>query len=239
MSVLDTSNGLNRKRKNNHFLSKRDGKDFENAYQWLSSFPGWKMKNLFIDETFEHNQCKKYSRVFYTRDKKQNRLMVAAHEAGHAIVIEATYGSVNEAVIDVEDHPEDYLGWVKSGGKHKGAKHQPVDQESKMPSKPEAIRNILIASAGFIGESLVGKKTGSNHERFLVYCGCRYLDDLAGAELLTNWNYYVNWCRNIILNNENLFWGITDDLLANSKLTESSKTFLHNRIKKEPTDLFF
>lgn len=221
-------------------LNKRDSKDFENAYQWLNNFPGWKMENVFLKKTFEHNECEKYSRVFYIRGRKQNRLIVASHEAGHAIVEAATYGYVKEAVIDVEDHLDGWLGWVKSGEKHKGANDcQQAEQESKMPCKPEIIRYVLIKSAGFVGESLVGEKTGSNHERFLIYCGCRYLDDLSGAEQLNNWSYYINWCRNIILNNENLFWRTTDDLLANSKLTESLKTLLHKRIKKEPADLFF
>lgn len=222
-------------------LSSSERKAFEREYQWLSNFPLWKMENVFVKETFERNQCmKNLCRSFYTSGAKLNRLDVAAHEAGHAIVMAATYGRVGEAAIDIEGHPEGLVGWVSPNHKHKDASdYQPIEQEAGMPCKPEIIRDILIHSAGFVGESLVGKKTGSNHEKFLIYCMCRHLDDLNAAKPLMNWAYYINWCRKIISNNEKLFWRVVDDLLATSKLSDSAKNLLHTSITKEPTELFF
>jgi hypothetical protein len=37
-------------------LNNREGKDFEVIYQWLSNFPGWKMEDIFADETPEHRE---------------------------------------------------------------------------------------------------------------------------------------------------------------------------------------
>ncbi|MBA3757173.1 MAG: hypothetical protein H0X02_13570 [Nitrosomonas sp.] len=221
-------------------LNNREHKDFEVIYQLLSNFPGWKMENVFTSKTFEHNECEKCSRVFYTRDKL-NRLSIAAHEADHAIVMAAAYGVVGEAIIDVEGHPEGWLGWVKSafGQKKDESDYQPIEQDVGMPCKPAVIRAILIESCGFVGESFVGKKIGSNHEKFLIYCRCRHLDERDEVEPLTNWTHYVDWCRKIILNNENLFWRIIDDLLANSEMTDPVKILLHNRVKKESPNLFF
>jgi hypothetical protein len=221
-------------------LNNRERKYFEDIYQWLSNYPEWNKENVFIEKTYEHNECEKLPQVFYTKDKT-TRLSVAAHEAGHSIVIAATYGFVGEAIIDVEGHHKGWLGWVTSArGLDKDANdYQPIEQKIGMPCKTLVIRDILIKSGGFVGESLVGKNTGSNHEKFLVYCRCRHLDERDEMEPLTNWIHYVDWCRRIVLHNEDLFWRITDELLANSELTDSGKALLHNSINKEPAELFF
>ncbi|MBS0300376.1 MAG: hypothetical protein JSR32_10735 [Proteobacteria bacterium] len=219
-------------------LNNREVKVFEREYQWLSNLPFWRMENILICGTFESKQLDKFARAVYTGRNKLNRLNIAAHETGHAIVMEATHlNCVGDAVIDVKYHPEGRLGWVTPYREHKEAS-EPIEQEG-MPCKPLVIIDILMTSGGFVGQSLTGKKTGSNHEKFLIYCRCRYIDDMAGMEPITAWNHFVPWCERIILNNEDLFWRITDDLLANSELTESCKIFLRSRIRKEPLELFF
>lgn len=226
-------------RKKMAHLSSSERKGFEIAYQYLKSFPGWEMENIFTEETPEYRELAEISRVFYVRDK-MNRLSLAAHEAGHAIVMAATYGAVGEAVIDVKEHPKGLLGWViPVNWSDDASAGQMIDQKEIMLCKPVVTRNILIKSAGFVGERLTGKKTGNNHEKFLAYCMCRHLDDQGVTEPLMNWDYYINWCRKVISNNEKLFWRVVDDLLATSKLSDSAKNLLHTSIKKEPTKLFF
>lgn len=86
-------------------LNKREREVFENDYQWLSNFPGWKMENVFTLETFESRELDKFSRLIFTGKNRLSRLNIAAHEAGHAIALAATYHSVDSAAIDVKDHP--------------------------------------------------------------------------------------------------------------------------------------
>lgn len=225
-------------------LSNREYKSFETVYMGFRNHPFWRMENIFVDETREHYElCEQVAKVFsgLFRSCKTNRLEVAAHEAGHAIVIAGTYGAIDEAVIDIKDHPDGWLGWVTPSSEH--ARKEKIDNrpadETEMPSKPVIKRDILIKSGGFVGESFVGRKAGSYHEKPLVYFRCRYLDEVAGERSLVNWTRYVTWCEQIIRNNETLFWMVIDDLLANSKLSNTVKTELHDKIKKEPSELFF
>lgn len=223
-------------KKKSLLLNNLERKYFEEIYQSLNNYPEWEMKNVFNEKTLEYKEFRIFPLKFYVRDKT-TRLTISAHEAGHAIVMAATYGAVDKAVIDLVDHPEGWLGFVAPRQKD-ASDHPPIVQEG-MPCKPAMKMDILIDAAGFVGESLVGKMTGNYHEKFLVYCRCRYLDDQEGAAPLTNWVQYVEWCKRIILNNENLFWRITDDLLAHSEMTESIKKLLYSGIRKEPTVLFF
>ena len=189
-------------------LNNRERNEFEEIYQWFKNFPGWNMENVFVNKTNEHTECEKFPRISYINGKA-TRLSLAAHEAGHALAIVATHRLVDKAVIDVENHPEGWLGFVASCRHKDSGDSQPIKQEG-MPCKPLVIINILIESAGFVGESFVGKRTGSNHEKFVIYCRCRHLDDMDEVEPLTNWVRYVEWCRKIILKNETLFWRIID-----------------------------
>lgn len=218
-------------------LNNLERKYFEEIYQCLNDDQQWKMKNVFNQGTAEYNECRVFPLKFYTRDKP-TRLSVAAHEAGHALVLTATHGHIGRAIIDVKDHPKGWIGWVDHQVSKGNKDYWSIKQEG-MPIMPLIRIDTLIESGGFVGESFIGKMTGGNHEKFMVYCRCRFLDDRDGVEPLTNWNYYINWCRKIILNNENLFWRIIDDLLENSELTESVKILLHNGIKKEAPNLFF
>ncbi|MER2513775.1 MAG: hypothetical protein ABTQ25_15370 [Nitrosomonas ureae] len=218
-------------------------KGFEEVYHYLVNYSNWKMENIFIANTPERNEFRRlpyrYLPPAFRQGKKLNRLAIAAHESGHAIAMTASYYVVGKAVIDIKDDPDGVVGRVSlEGYKEPNGDHPPIVQES-MPCTPIIKMDILTDAAGFIGESLVGKMTGSYHEKFLVYCRCRYLDDQEGAAPLTNWIRFIEWCKRIILNNENLFWRITDDLLTNSKLTDPCKTLLHSCIKKEKTELFF
>lgn len=219
-------------------LNSLERKYFEEIYQCLNNYYLWDMENIFNGNTPERDEFKTFPLRFYVRDKN-TRLSIAAHEAGHAIVAAATYKLVDEVVIDAKDHPEGWLGWVHSSARGKKNDDPPINQTVGMPPKPIMIIDILIDAAGFVGESLIGKKTGANHEKFLVYCRCRHLDNLDGVEPLTNWIHYIEWCRKIILNNEKLFWKVIDDLLTNSSLTDPIKTLLNNTTEKEPIDLFF
>lgn len=222
-------------------LNHLERKGFEEVYHYLVNYSNWKMENIFIANTPEWNEFRRlpyrYLPPAFRQGKKLNRLAIAAHESGHAIAMAATYGAVDKAVIDLVDHPEGWLGFVAPRQKD-ASDHQPIVQEG-MPCKPAMKMDILIDAAGFVGQSLVGKMTGSYHEKFLVYCRCRYLDDQEGASPLTNWILFVEWCKRIILNNENLFWRFTDDILMNSEMTESIKALLYSSIKKEKTELFF
>ncbi len=222
-------------------LNNLERKYFEEIYQCLKDYPLWDMENIFNGKTPERDEFKTFPLRFYVRDKN-TRLSVAAHEAGHAIVAAATYKFIDEVVIDGKDHPEGWLGWVTSSPRNARRDNDgdsPVKLNIGMPPKPIIIIDILIDAAGFVGESLIGKKTGANHEKFLIYCRCRHLDDLDGVVQLTNWTHYVEWCRKIILNNDKLFWKVIDDLLTNSSLTDTIKTLLNNTTEKEPIELFF
>ncbi len=220
-------------------LNNREFQRFETTYQNLQAHPEWKMENIFYKKSDEREEFKRCSRLFYTRTSKLNRLNVATHEAGHAIVMAATHKRIAEAKIDVKDHPEGWIGFVAPEIKDKDASDsQSMEQKEEILYEPMVIIGLLVSAAGFVGESFCGKKVGSNHEKFLIYCRTRFLDDVIGAKPLTNWAYYIDWCRNIILNNENLFWRITDDLLKNSELSNEGKTLLHDQIKKEPSHKF-
>lgn len=226
-----------------NLLNNLECKAFEDEFQWVTAHNDWRIENIFTCGAFKMLNVMGNSRLIFTGKNKLSRLNIAAHEAGHAIVMAAAHGVVGEAVIDVKDHRGGVLGWVKRASaqeeKNESDYCLPKGQKFDMPCKPIVIMDLLILSAGFIGESFVGKKTGSNHEKFLIYCRCRHLDDLNEVEPLTNWNHYVEWCKKILLKNEALFWRVIDDLLANSEMTESVKILLHNRVKKEPTELFF
>lgn len=222
-------------------LNHLERKGFEEVYRYLVNYSNWDMKNIFIAETPEWDKFRKlpyrYLPPAFRQGKKLNRLAIAAHESGHTIAMTATYGVVDKAVIDVKDHPEGWLGFVAPRRQKDASDRQPIVQG--MLCTPIIKIDILTDAAGFVGESLVGKMTGSYHEKFLVYCRCRYLDDQEGAAPLTNWVHYVEWCKRIILKNKNLFWSITDDLLAHGEMTETAKILLHRTIKKQPTELFF
>lgn len=224
-------------------LNHLERKGFEEVYHYLVNYSNWRMENIFIANTPEWNEFRRlpvrYLPQAFRQKKKLNRLSIAAHESGHAVVMAASYCFVGKAVIDIKNHPDGAMGMVYPAGyKEPNGDHPPTVQES-MPCTPIIKINILIDAAGFIGESLIGKTTGAYHEKFLVYCQCRHLDDQEGAAPLTNWILFVEWCKRIILNNENLFWRLTDDLLAHSEMTESIKKLLHSGIRKEPTVLFF
>ena len=92
-------------------LNNREYQQFETAYQNLRTHPEWKMENIFFESSAEHEAFKRCSRLFYTRSSKPNRLNLAAHEAGHAVVMAAVHARVAEAKIDIENHPE---GWANS-----------------------------------------------------------------------------------------------------------------------------
>lgn len=145
-------------------LNYQERKGFEETYQSLANCPEWQMENVFIHETIERKQFNRLPHfdlppVFHLR-KRPNRLTLAAHESGHAIVMEATHcRTVGKVSIDLVDHPEGFLGFVEPQGRNKEASdHPPAEQEGVMPCKPMMIIDILIDAAGFIGESFVGKK---------------------------------------------------------------------------------
>lgn len=178
--------------------------------------------------------------MFYVRNPKPNRLTIACHESGHAVVMAATYGSIGSAKIDLKNHPNGFLGMVTPvvyEPQDKGG--QLIRQESSSLCAPAVIREILISSGGFCGESFCGKQEGSNHEKFLTYFRCRILDEAVKVPPLTNWNYFVNWAKQIILNNRTLFWEVVDDLLKNGELTNGIKNILHQKVKKESPHKFF
>lgn len=227
----------------NILLNNREYKEFEDEFKWVTGHPNWRIENIFTYGTFETLNVMNKPGYIFTGKNKPSRRNIAAHEAGHAVVMAASHGVVGKAVIDVKDHPRGFLGFVKRASAQEENNESDYclseGQKFDMPCKPIIVMDLLIEAAGFVGESFTGKKVGSTHEKFLVYCKCKHLDKLNEAEPLTNWNHYIDWCRRIILNNEKLFWRITDDLLANSELTDSGKTLLHSRVKKEPTELFF
>lgn len=219
-------------------LNNREFKEFEIVYQSLKGYPDWRMENIFHSKSREYDEFKTCGRLFYVRIK-QNRLMLASHESAHAVVFSATYRYVDSVNIDLKGHPEGLLGMVTPACERKDESCQLIQHESEIPCKPLVIMNLLVKAAGFIGESLVGRKTGSYHEKFHVYCQTRFLDDKDQVAPLTNWEFYVCWCKKIILNNENLFWRVVDDLLKNSQLTNEIKDLLHSKIKKESATKFF
>jgi len=224
-------------KKSEELLNNLERKYFEEIYQCLNDYPQWEMKNVFNEGTTEYNECRVFPLKFYARDKP-TRLSVAAHEAGHAVVMEAINCPVGEVVIDIKDDPGGRVGWVMPQV-YEGSKDYWSIKKDGMPSKQVIQIDTLIESGGFVGESLIGKRTGGNHEKFMVYCRCRFLDDRDEVEPLTNWNQYINWTKKIILNNEKLFWRIIDDLLAHSNMTDPIKNLLRRRVKKESPNLFF
>lgn len=219
-------------------LSHRERREFEKVYQALKIHPLWHMENIFHQKTFERSEFEKCSNVFYSRIK-QNRLMLAAHEAAHALVLIATHQHIASVEIDIKNGGE-LLGLVRTGGECKDLSGgQLAEHEAGIPSKLLIVMDILVQSAGFIGESLCGRRMGSYHEKFLVYCQTRFLDELDQVELLQNWSNYIGWCKEIISNNANLFWRIANELLRNSKLSSEFMNLLHNQIVKESPNKFF
>ena len=218
-------------------LNKRECREFERVYQWLKIHPEWNMKNIFHSKSREYDEFKTCGRLFYVRIK-QNRLMLASHESAHAVVFAATYHQIAKAEIDLNDNG--VSGRVKTLSQPKNTRDcKWIDDESVILSKPAIALNALSSAAGFVGEAFVGRREGSNHEKFLVFCMTRFLDDLSGTQPLTNWEHYVRWCKEIILNNEHLFWRTTDELLKNSKLSNEFIELLHRAIKKESSLKFF
>ena len=215
-------------------LNKRECREFERVYQWLKIHPEWNMKNIFDSKTFERLEFEKCNRLFYT-PQKQIRLHVAAHESGHSIVMASCRCRVDSVRIDINDS-NGTLGKVTPAAK---PKQHLTDDEQELLRKPMIIIDILIKAGGFVGQSFMGNRTGAYHEKFLVYCMCRHLDDRDQVGPLTNWQHFIKWCRNIILNNEILFWRVVDDLLKNSQLTNEIKDLLHSKIKKESATKFF
>ncbi|MBK7353485.1 MAG: hypothetical protein IPI97_01770 [Nitrosomonas sp.] len=216
-------------------LSGYERKQFEYVYESLRMYPDWQMENIFVEDSSERKEFEKCNQLFYTR-AKQIRLTVACHEAGHCVVLAACRVRVGSAKIDINSS-DGTLGETLPG--FKSNNKQLTDDEQELLRKPMIIIDILIKSGGFVGQSFVGARSGSNHEKFLVFCMCRCLDDEDGAQPLTNWSHYIEWCRRIIKTNENLFWRVTDDLLKHSELSNEIKTLLHNQIKKEPSYKFF
>lgn len=215
-------------------LNGRERQEFELVYHRLKIHPLWEMENIFHAHTVERSEFKKCNQLFYTREK-QIRLTVAAHEAGHSVVMAACRCRVDSVKIDIHDS-NGTLGKATPATK---PKQQLTDVEKELLRKPMIAINILIKSGGFVGQSFVGAKSGSFHEKFLIFCQTRYLDDKTGSEPLTNWKHFIKWCRDIILNNEILFWRVVDDLLKNSQLTNEIKDLLHSKIKKESSTKFF
>lgn len=220
-------------------LNGLERREFEKVYQALKIHPLWHMENIFHQKTFERSEFEKCGQVFYTRNPRPNRLSVATHEAAHALVLMATHQRVDSAEIDIENGGE-LLGIVRTGGECKDLSGgQLTEHKAGIPSKPLIVMDILVQSAGFIGESLVGRKTGAYHEKFLVFCQSCYLDDKDGLEPMTSWKHYIAWAKQIIKINEILFWRTADELLKNSKLSNEFINLLHSAIKKESVHKFF
>lgn len=228
------------KKSNATFLTRRELRLFEDMYQALKVFPGFRMANVFCYETREyfgvHRQCAR--KIQKELGSKGSKLNVAAHEAGHAIVITGTHRRIKEAVI-ISAEDGGYFGHVKPINCVDGDDNEPIEIAPQL-TKADTHIEMLTKSSGFVAEHMFTNRISrAYHEKFLTYVQSRYLDERDNTRSLHHWNFFMGWCAHILRKNERLLHIIIEDLLKHGGLTLAAKDRLHIEVKKEPVELFF
>lgn len=221
-------------------LNNRELKAFNRFYETLKEFPDFKFQNIFNSQTREYYSIKSLCSNLLHKElgrSKLIRLNVSIHEAGHAVAMAATHWKVGEAVLS--DDGKSLAGHVAPPGYTGEQSYEPIET-SLLPTKYEIHSKILIDAAGFVAEETFANfKSRAYHEKFLTFVQSRYLDELNGNDPLHHWNFFMNWCRSILINNEQLLHAISDELLEFNQLTKDSIDLLHRRVKREQPHLFF
>jgi len=224
------------------YLTTKQHKVFETCYQDLSPQEPWRLIELFSRNGEAHRIARDglsslFNAMFKATGKRPRRLDVAAHEAGHAIVMSAIGYPVGSAWISGS------FGRVSTGEStaHDEDDDGAIEPVNAMVPMPLAVMEILTNGSGYVGESfLKDRRVNSDyHEKFLTYAQCRFLDDQAGSQPMTHWNLYMAAAREIILKNSSLFWMVVDDLLANGVLSDPAKHRLNAQVIRPPVGLFF
>ncbi len=216
------------------FLNRKELFAFEKLYQALKSYPGFRMENIFNYQTREHYSIKiQCANLLHKELHKNNpRLNVAIHEAGHAIVMTATYAEVGEAVISVNDNGG-FIGHVASPGYTGELDYEPIET-SALPPKSVIHSDILTDAAGFVAEEVFTTfHSNAYHEKFLTFVQSRYLDEINHNDLYHHWNFFMHWCKRILLNNEALLHAIAEELLKFEQIAKDSIDLLHSKVKRE------
>jgi len=225
-----------------YLLTTKQQRIFEACYQELSPREPWRLIELFNRNGEAHRIARDglsslFSTMFKATGKQPRRLDVAAHEAGHAIVMSAIGYPVGSA-------------WISGSSGRVSTGESSIDDEgddgaiepiNAMVPMPLAAMEILTNCSGYIGESFLrDRRINSDfHEKFLAYAQCRFLDDQEGTQPMTHWNLYMAAAREIILKNSSLFWMVVDDLLANDVMSDSAKHRLNAQVIRPPVGLFF
>lgn len=208
----------------------------------LSPREPWKLIELFNRRGEAHRIARDglssvFNTMFKATGKKPRRLDVAAHEAGHAIVMSAIGYPVKSALIGGSS------GRVSTGESNIDDEDDDgaIEPVNAMVPIPLAVMEILTNCSGYVGESFLRDRriNSDYHERFLSYAQCRFLDDQAGSQPMTHWNLHMNSAREIIRKNDRLFWAVAVDLLENGALSDPAKHRLNTQIIKPPVSLFF
>jgi hypothetical protein len=226
-------------------LTRRELAGFERIYQnVLKTQPGFHFQNLFTDGTYEAFAVSDVISLAFKEKfprREQTRLTVAAHEAGHSVIMAATYCPVGSAEIDIPANDWGVAGRVKPLAGMDEDEPPAVLTEEEMPPKPLVAMSILVAAGGFVAESFVLKSDtrGSYHEKFLVYCQTRYLDEQEKTAGLYHWNHFIKWTLEIIQKNRSVFEEVIENLLRDSELSSAALARLHSNIKQENASLLF
>lgn len=222
------------------FLSRRELRIFETLYQGLKHYPGWRMQNIFNDRTREHyaiyEQCA--TELALAANRKRTLINVANHEAGHAVVMAAVHWKIGEAVLENNNAHGGYSGYVKTQGYEELNDYEPIEN-APMPKKARIFSTMLANVSGFAAEHLFARLSHSYHEKLISYCQCRFLDERDSARALTNWHYFMVWCKQILLRNQQIYHVVVKDLIDNKVMTEATKHRLHNEVKKENVNKFY
>lgn len=231
-------------------LTKTQQEMFELYYQDFAPNEPWALAGLFSGGNAAYKMAtdimpEVFNKIFKVKGKNTRRLDIAYHEAGHAVVIAACSGKISTAWIDSKNPNKrkslgNAAGAVESGNCQDDDDNETHDIVATIPL-PVAVLSIMSSCSGFVGERFLTdhRVHSAFHERFLVYCQTRYLDDQDGKAPLTNWEYYTRSAREIIWRNDDLLWHVADDLLENGILSEDAKARLHSRIIKPPAAFFF
>lgn len=221
-------------------LTIRELKAFEAMYHSLKSFPGFNMDNVFTHRTREHFAITKQvpTQLWRLFGCQSSKLSLAAHEAGHAVVITASGTMVEEVIIKADI--KGFSGYVKPYGALDSDEEYTLVETAPVPCKPLIYIDVLRAVSGFVAEgTFTNTHPHQYHEKFSTFVQLRYLDELYESPQFYHWNYVMAWCENILKKNESAFHEIVADLLLHKTLSREFLNKLHQDIKREPADLFF
>lgn len=223
------------------FLTRKELIAFESLYQALKKYPGFKMENVFTYRTREYYAVSKQAAdaIWRNFSGKSSKLLIAIHEAGHAVTMAAIREEI--AVVEIFKEPHGSFGghvmpidYVKSD-----EDYEPIET-APLPCKPLIYIELLTNISGFVAENIFTRTHPHQyHEKFLAFVKTRYLDEANKIDPLHHWNFFMKWCERILKANENIFHKITEGLLQHETLPQALLDELYQEVKQESVSLFF